>query len=243
MQIGLISLEGGLKDNAIPRNVSSSIMILPENLEAFSSYIAEITEILKKEYAISDPNLTLDVQFDKEGSYEVLNPSSLQKVLFYLRNVPNGVMHMSTNIKGLVETSLNAGIMKLNKEELYISTSVRSSVKSRKEELTDRLVYLTEFLGGEISIEGDYPAWEYCADSRLREKVSEVYTRIFQKEPVFEAIHAGLECGMFADKIADLDAVSFGPDMFDIHTPKERLSISSTERVYKFIVEFLRSMK
>ncbi|OLA82045.1 MAG: hypothetical protein BHW44_11460 [Roseburia sp. 40_7] len=192
--------------------------------------IAEITEILKKEYAISDPNLTLDVQFDKEGSYEVLNPSSLQKVLFYLRNVPNGVMHMSTNIKGLVETSLNAGIMKLNKEELYISTSVRSSVKSRKEELTDRLVYLTEFLGGEISIEGDYPAWEYCADSRLREKVSEVYTRIFQKEPVFEAIHAGLECGMFADKIADLE-------------PKERLSISSTERVYKFIVEFLRSMK
>ena len=150
---------------------------------------------------------------------------------------------MSTNIKGLVETSLNAGIMKLNKEELYISTSVRSSVKSRKEELTDRLVYLTEFLGGEISIDGDYPAWEYCADSRLREKVSEVYTRIFQKEPVFEAIHAGLECGMFADKIADLDAVSFGPDMFDIHTPKERLSISSTERVYKFIVEFLRSMK
>lgn len=243
MQIGLISLEGGLKDNAIPRNVSSSIMILPEDREAFSSYIAEITEILKKEYAISDPNLTLDVQFDKEGSYEVLNPSSLQKVLFYLRNVPNGVMHMSTNIKGLVETSLNAGIMKLNKEELYISTSVRSSVKSRKEELTDRLVYLTEFLGGEISIEGDYPAWEYCADSRLREKVSEVYTRIFQKEPVFEAIHAGLECGMFADKIADLDAVSFGPDMFDIHTPKERLSISSTERVYKFIVEFLRSMK
>lgn len=82
MQIGLISLEGGLKDNAIPRDVSSSIMILPEDLEAFSSYIAEITEILKKEYAISDPNLTLDVQFDKEGSYEVLNPSSLQKVLF-----------------------------------------------------------------------------------------------------------------------------------------------------------------
>lgn len=243
MSFGLVSLEGGLKDNAIPRDVSSKLVIAPADLDVLKGYVANIADILQKEYAISDANLTVDVDVEAEQEYEALNQTSLQKVLFYLRNVPNGIMHMSTNIKGLVETSLNSGIMKLNQEELYVSTSIRSSVRSRKEELTDRLTYLTEFLGGEINIEGDYPAWEYCADSKVRGKVTEVYTKIFGKEPVFEAIHAGLECGMFADKIKGLDAVSFGPDIYDIHTPKEHLSISSTERVYQFIVEFLRSMK
>ena len=143
---------------------------------------------------------------------------------------------------GLVETSLNAGVMKLGTKDFYIVSSVRSSVSSRKEELTEKLTYLAEFLGGTVAVEGDYPAWEYRADSMVREKIAEVYTRMFGKEPVFEAIHAGLECGMFADKIPGLDAVSFGPDNFDIHTPNERLSISSAERVYRFLVELLGSI-
>ena len=144
---------------------------------------------------------------------------------------------------GLVETSLNAGIMRQKPDAFFISASVRSSVKSRKEELADKLTHLAEFLDGSIVIDGDYPAWEYCADSYVRGQVAKVYQDLFDKEPVFEAIHAGLECGMLADKIDDLDAVSFGPNNYDIHTPKERLSISSAERVYRFLVELLRSMR
>lgn len=243
MSFGLLSLEGGLKDNAIPREAVSAVMIAPEEEERFRQCTEEITSVLKKEYLVSEPELSVSIETEEEGTYQALTASSMQKVLFYLRNVPNGVMHMSLNMKGLVETSLNAGILKLDQEMFSVSTSVRSSVGSRKAELADRLTYLTEFLGGEIEINGDYPAWEYQADSRIRDQVAAVYRELFGKEPVFEAIHAGLECGMFAGKIEQMDAVSFGPDNFDIHTPKERLSISSAERVYRFLTELLRSMK
>ncbi len=243
MQIRLLSLEGGLKDNAIPREADATLMIASEDKKTFDSHIEEITKILQKEYAATEPKLFVSTSLQEVSVCDVLDASSMQRILFYLRNVPNGIQHMSVNLKGLVETSLNAGIMKLSEDGFFISSSVRSSVKSRKEEVADRLTYLTEFLGGEISLDGDYPAWEYQENSMVRDKVFEVYKKMFGKEPVFEAIHAGLECGMLSDKIKDMDAVSFGPDNFDIHTPKERLSISSAERVYRFLLELLRSMK
>ncbi len=243
MQFGIVSLEGGLKDNAIPRDVKAVLVIPADQRDVLQGCLDEIEEILQKEYAIVDPGLTVSAEDLKEGGYEALDTASMQKVLFYLRNVPNGVMHWSANMPGLVETSLNAGIMRQKPDAFFISASVRSSVKSRKEELADKLTHLAEFLDGSIVIDGDYPAWEYCADSYVRGQVAKVYQDLFDKEPVFEAIHAGLECGMLADKIDDLDAVSFGPNNYDIHTPKERLSISSAERVYRFLVELLRSMR
>ena len=243
MPYGISSLKGGLKDNAIPREVSASLLLPEDGLEAFQSIVAEITEILQKEYAVTEPGLSVDIKVYDKFSVSVLTPSSMQKVLFYLSNVPNGIMHMSTNIKGLVETSLNAGIMELGKEEFFMTSSVRSSVQSRKQALADKLTYLAEFLGGTLTVEGDYPAWEYCADSKVRQQAAEVYRRLFGKEPVFEAIHAGLECGLFCGKIEGLDAISFGPNNLDIHTPKERLDIPSAERTYRFLTELLRSMK
>ncbi len=243
MEIGIAAFSGGLKDNAIPREAECLLVLAKGQMQVFDSYIVEITEILKKEYAVSDPGLCVSVLIKEQKQYAVLDAASMQNVLFYLGNVPNGVMRRSTNIKGLVETSLNAGISKLDEAAFRVTSSVRSSIGSRKAELADRLALLAEYLGGTIRIEGDYPAWEYCADSKLRAKVAGVYSDMFGKEPVFEAIHAGLECGIFCDKIKGLDAVSFGPDNFDIHTPKERLSISSTERVYRFLTELLRSMR
>ena len=133
--------------------------------------------------------------------------------------------------------------MKLTTDGLELTASVRSSVSTRKEELKDKLEYLAEFLGGEISVSGDYPAWEYRKDSPLRDKMVEVYEEMYGQKPNVVAIHAGLECGILSGKIADLDCVSFGPNNFDIHTPKERLSISSTEKVWKLIVEFLKRSK
>ena len=167
----------------------------------------------------------------------------MARVIFYLRHVPNGVQHMSTVMPGLVETSLNLGILKLEDQALLATSSVRSSVSSRKEDLRDRLEHIAEFLGGEIAVSGDYPAWEYVEDSKLRTLMGDTYREMYKKEPVMEVIHAGVECGLFSEKMPGLDCVSYGPDIFDIHTPQERLSISSTKRIYEYTVEVLKRLK
>lgn len=243
MEMGVVSLAGGLKDNAIPRECTAELLIPAEKKEEFAAYVAELEAILKKEFAASDAGVCIRTDFSEETEREILSYRAMAKVIFYLRNVPNGVQHMSRVMPGLVETSLNLGILVLNEEALKMVTSVRSSVSSRKEDLCERLSYIAEFLGGEISVSGDYPAWEYKADSAIRETISAVYKELFEEEPVFEAIHAGLECGILSGKIKDLDCVSFGPNNYDIHTPKERLSISSTEKVWKLLIEFLKRCK
>ena len=136
---------------------------------------------------------------------------------------------MSGTIKGLVETSTNIGILKTSENEVMGSSSIRSSVETARDSLSDKIAYLTEFLGGEYERQGVYPAWEYRKDSPLRDKMV--------------AIHAGLECGLFYKKMEGLDCVSLGPDMKDIHTSEEVLSISSTERVWKYLVKVLEALK
>ncbi len=240
MELGVISMAGGLKDNAIPREHTAEVLIPVDKKEEFLTYLEELTGVLRREYAVSDAGIQITAEEGGVQEAQILSYASMSKVLFYLRQVPDGVQHMSRVMPGLVETSLNLGILKLTEDALLTTTSVRSSVSTRKEELLDRLTHLVEFLGGEVEVNGDYPAWEYRADSRLRETISEVYSDLFDEEAVFEAIHAGLECGILSGKIADLDCVSFGPNNYDIHTPKERLSISSTEKVWKLLKEFLK---
>lgn len=239
LELGICALNGGLKDNAIPREAVCDILITGEEREELERIVSELNEILRKEYQASDKDIELRAEFLGNGASQVLGYRSQSRILFFLRNMPNGIQNWSREL-GLPETSLNAGIMKMTEEEFSVSFSIRSSVKSRKEELMERLSYLVEFLGGTATFTGNYPAWEYQKNSPVRELVKEVYRDLYGKEPKIEAIHAGLECGILSEKIEDLDCVSFGPDNFDIHTPKERLSISSTERVWKFILEFLK---
>lgn len=240
MEFGIVTLAGGLKDNAIPREARAELLIPAEKKKDFIGLTAELETIFKKEFAASDADVRIDVETGEETEAEILSPNAMTRVIFYLRNVPDGVQHMSRVMPGLVETSLNLGILTLDEDALRATTSVRSSVSTRKEELRERIEYLAEFLGGGIAVSGDYPAWEYRADSKIRTAISEIYRELFDEEPVFEAIHAGLECGILSGKIPDLDCVSFGPNNYDIHTPKERLSVSSTEKVWKLLVEFLR---
>lgn len=243
MELGITALAGGLKDNAIPRECAAELLIPEERKEAFVSCLDNVEGELKKEFASADAGITLTRQFGEIKQTEILSYNAMARVIFYLRSVPNDVQHMSQVMPGLVETSLNLGILELKEDGLYATSSLRSSVSTRKEDLKDRLEHLAEFLGGEILVSGDYPAWEYRADSKIRDTISAVYEELFGEKPVFEAIHAGLECGILSGKIADLDCVSFGPNNYDIHTPKERLSISSTEKVWKLLVEFLKRSK
>lgn len=138
---------------------------------------------------------------------------------------------------------MNPGILELGAESCKIVSSIRSSVGSAKEALAEKVCYLCEFLGGDCESEGDYPAWEYRKESKLREIMQDVYEKMFGEKPEVKAIHAGLECGLFYEKIPMLDAVSFGPDMKDIHTTEEKLSISSTERMWRYLVKVLEEIR
>ena len=240
---GIISLAGGLKDNAIPRECVAELLVPQENVNLVKEIADNLSAELKNEFVVADPAVCVEFENLGEAEADILDFASVSRVIFYLRSVPNGVQNMSQVMRGLVETSLNLGIMELKEDALYTVTSIRSSVGTRKADLLDRVTGVVELLGGEVEVEGDYPAWEYKQDSELRPQIANVYETLYGKTPVFETIHAGLECGLLSDKIKDLDCVSFGPDNFDIHTPKERLSISSTGRVWDFIVEFLRQAK
>ena len=239
----LITVQGGQKDNAITRESIAELLTVKENVEAVKEYAASMQTAWREEYTGTDEGITVTVTEEGEQDAKVLHPTSKEKVVFFLVNVPYGVQKMSGTIKGLVETSTNIGILKTSENEVLGSSSIRSSVETARDALSDKIEYLTEFLGGEYERQGVYPAWEYRKDSPLRDKMVEVYEEIYGQKPNVVAIHAGLECGLFYKKMEGLDCVSLGPDMKDIHTSEEVLSISSTERVWKYLVKVLGALK
>ena len=236
-------LNGGLKDNAIPRTAQALILAGKEEGTAIAAYAKVFTEALQKEYTGSDEGICVTVEAQGIGTEPVLHPVSQEKVLFFLMQYPNGIQKMCGFMEGLVETSCNLGITKLTPKALVGSASVRSSVGSAKKDLADKIAYLTEFLGGDFQIEGEYPSWEYKQDSTLRPLMVEVFREMYHREPEVKVIHAGLECGLFYEKIPGLDCVSLGPNMQDIHTTEEKLSISSVERVWEYLLEVLKKIK
>ncbi|MFR1112272.1 MAG: M20/M25/M40 family metallo-hydrolase [Blautia sp.] len=150
---------------------------------------------------------------------------------------------MSGNIPGLVETSMNFGALELKEHAFYASSGIRSSVNAAKYALSDQVEYLTEFLGGDYGMEGAYPAWEYRENSPLRDHMVKIYQEMYHKDPTVEAIHAGLECGIFYEKMPGLDCVSIGPDILDIHTPQERMNVESVKRVWEYLLNVLKTLE
>lgn len=243
LEYHIIDLEGGTKDNVITRESTAELLIDPDDLTAAETFLAGLQASLRTEYAGSDEGITLSLQDLGCGEAQILHPASREKVLFYMMQIPFGVQKMSGVMDNLVETSLNFGIMKLDAEEFRAGSSIRSSVETAKMAVSDKLKYLTEFLGGEYTTRGIYPAWEYRKESPLRDTMVQVYKELFDKNLEVVAIHAGLECGLFYKKLEGLDCVSIGPNMFDIHTPEERLEIASVERVYRFLLKTLEVLK
>ena len=239
----LISLEGGQKDNAITRECNAKIMICAQDVSIAADFAVDMTRKLQEEYAGSDEGIVIQVTDEGIKEAMVLHPTSREKVLFFLMNIPFGVQKMSGTIQGLVETSVNIGILKLFEEELLAVSSVRSSVGAARDALADKIAYLTEFLGGDFEVKGAYPAWEYRKDSPLRDKMVSVYEEMYGEKPQVVAIHAGLECGLFYEKMEGLDCVSIGPNMKDIHTSEELLDIASTRRVWEYLLKVLESLK
>lgn len=236
----LTELQGGLADNAIPRETTALFRVEDHKTEAFHETIGRLERELKQELAGKDSGVEIQVCREPEGDAGTgICGAMLQKAAALLMSVPNGVQSMSADIEGLVETSLNLGILTMG-EALYLEFSVRSSLESAKYNLIKRLEALLNLAGGSVEVSGDYPGWAFKKDSPLREKLVRVYERMYGKTPQIAAIHAGLECGLISAKLENLDCVSLGPDMCDIHTTEETLSIASTRRVWEFLLEVLR---
>ena len=235
----IVSVSGGLKDNAIPVHAEAGIAVADG--EAARAACERLEAAFRNEFCVTDPGVTVRVSAGGDGL--PMDETSTGRVLCLLTCAPNGIQTMSADIEGLVQTSLNLGILSTGEAGVQASYCVRSSVETQKQMLVDRLRCLTEMLGGELTVSGDYPGWEYLQESPLRDLMTAVYTEQYGSAPKIEAIHAGVECGMFAGKLPGLDCVSFGPDLFDIHTFRERMPVSSVQRTWKLVIEVLKRMK
>lgn len=242
VNLRIASISGGEKDNSIAPFANASIIVSEDEKELAIKLIEETAEKIKKEYAVTDAGMVIEAEAGADAHGNVYNAETTSRIILALTHIPDGVIRMSNDIKGLVQTSLNLGVVKEENEDILLTYLLRSSVESEKEYLIARIQNFAEVIDCNLTISGTYPAWEYKQDSRLRGIMSDAYEKLSGKKPQIQAIHAGVECGMIAEKVSDLDCVSFGPEILDIHTPKERLSISSVERTWKLVLEVLKNL-
>lgn len=238
--IECISISGGNKDNAIPRECKAEILVNKQNLPKVKEEVERMDRIIKSELSSTDSGVTVSLTEEGFGTYTVMMPSDFENILFYLNNIPNGIVNMNPDIQGLVETSLNLGIIITEDNCMTAVSAVRSSVGSRRDYIIKKLCNMAEKAGGFAEVRGKYPEWAYNKESYLRDVVLDVYRELFNKEPVTNVIHAGLECGYLSSRKPDMDIVAMGPDIYDIHTTEERMSVESVERVYRLIIEVLK---
>jgi dipeptidase D len=239
MPLCLTSFTGGSKDNAIPRTCQATMVAMGINLERINPIAEELQAEIREKY--DEPEVMIQA-FDVDAlGGNSLSTEDTSKVIGLLCAAPNGIQAMSEDMPGLVQTSLNLGIAKLG-SHFSITFSVRSSVNDEKQALLKQLEDMAALFGGTYSQMGSYPAWEYKKDSVLRDTMVRIYSEMFGTEPQVLAIHAGLECGLLGEKLPGLDCVSVGPQMYDIHTSRERLDIASTERTWNFLLEILKNL-
>jgi len=238
MPLCLTSIVGGSKDNVITRSCQATLVAMGTHLDRINGIAEELQAEIREKY--DEPEATVQA-FDVDAlGGNSLTTEATAKVIGLLCAAPYGVQKWSEDMPGLVQTSLNLGVVKLG-ETFNATFSVRSSVNSEKVELLENLRSLAQMFGGEYILHGQYPAWEYRKESYLRDTMVRVYKQMYEKEPQVLAIHAGLECGLLGEKIPGLDCVSIGPSMQDIHTSRERLEIASVERVWQFLLEVLKA--
>ena len=235
--ISIKDIRGGNADNAIPRECECTFSCENDPCDL----IRELAEGVKAKYSDIEPDVTFTLEKTECTTAGVCTEDSV-RLISLLDKLPSGIIAMSTDVEGLVETSLNMGILKLGTDKAEVSFSVRSAKGTEKQKLGARLEAIAKEHGAEYSTRGEYPAWEYKKDSHLRDVMKSVYEDMYGKSPEIVIIHAGLECGIFSEKLEGIDCVSIGPNNYDIHTTEERLSLSSLERVWDFLIRVLKEI-
>lgn len=237
--VGIVDLQGGSKENVIPKDGHVDFLVKETDIHEAENAVDAFHAAMKAEFSTADPDIHLKFTTEEVCEKQVLDEVSMGKLVIALNNMPNGVQSMSMDLPGLVETSLNMGVVEMNETAFSVKFSIRSSVASAKNYLGSKVELLARSLGADVMFHGEYPAWPYARDSRFRDICVDIYRRQYGKEPKIDILHAGLECGILSSKIPGLDCISIGPDMFGVHTPNERLSISSAARVWEYIKEIL----
>ena len=236
----IIAVSGGAKDNAIPRDAVALVAV--KDLAAAEAAAKALGEALQNEYRTADPDIRVSLE-PAASDLMPMDEDSTRRVAAFLFCAPNGVQMMSAEVAGLVQTSLNLGQVYTDGDAVIARFMIRSSVNSQAAETTGKVIALTEALGGTVDIPASYSAWQYRPDSHLRDVMVEAFRAVYGEEPRIAALHAGLECGILSGKMPDLDCISFGPDLTNIHTPRERLHIASTERTWTLTLETLKRLK
>ena len=236
-ELRICSIHGGNADNAIPR---SAYCIFTSSIKRAGEILTIAAEAIEP-HKQSEPDIHFEINTVPSATLPFTEDSS-RKIVNLVCEEPSGVVGMSEDIEGLVETSLNIGVIESTESGARVTISVRSSKNDKKTALVKKITNIATKFGAECLERGEYPAWEYKKDSHLRDVMSALHERMYGKPPKIMAIHAGLECGIFAGKLDGLDCISIGPDNFDIHTTEERLSLTSAESVWKFLLEVLKNI-
>lgn len=237
------SLNGGSKHNAIPREADAVILVKAEDTELLKGKTAEWDKTFKEEFRASDSDVRVELEVLNNEYDVVFSKETQENVVNFLYLIPNGINSMSMDIEGLVESSQNLGVVTTGKDGVEFISAIRSSVRSLKKELFNRVEALAELTGAKVERKSDYPEWSYDPDSKLRKVFVDVYEKMYGKTPIINAMHAGVECGLFKEKFGDIDMISFGPNMYDVHTPDEHVSISSIGRTWDYLLEVLKEIK
>ncbi|MCD8324214.1 MAG: aminoacyl-histidine dipeptidase [Clostridiales bacterium] len=234
---------GGEKDNAIPNRCRAVLVASAGNAAKLEEAAADFSAVVRAEYAVTEPDFFLTLTRQEETSAAVLSGRAAETLTALLEHLPSGVLRMMPDFPDMVQTSLNLGILRLEKKEFSMTFSVRSASATEKEWVLKRMKDLTEMVGGRWELSGDYPAWEYRQDSKIRQVMAETYGELTGQAPILTGIHAGVECGLILEKMPGIDCISYGPQMRDIHTARERLNIASVQKNYELTTQVLEKLR
>ncbi len=240
LNVQLSSFNSGNKHNAIPREAFAVLVVPNAAKNDFEETIKKCNETIQKEFLTKEPNVNMFAE-PTEMPARVMTEEFGKRLMSSFYAMPHGVIRMSPDIKGLVQTSTNFAIIETREDEVYVLTSQRSSVETEKQYVGGMVVSALELGGATVKTGDGYPAWEPNVNSPILNAAKDIYTRMFGHEPKIEAIHAGLECGLIGEKYPGMDMLSFGPDLRDVHSPDEKISIPSTNKCWKLLVEIIKN--
>jgi dipeptidase D len=234
-------INGGSLRNAIPREAFATLAVSNQKVEAFKKFVAEFTAVVSKEFAVTEPDLSISVK-TIDTPKEIINKAEAEKIINLVLAIPNGVMRMSDSMQGLVETSTNLAIVQAENGKLMIANLLRSSVDTAKEALGYRMESIAALAGVEVELTGAYPGWKPNMDSAIMKTMIQTYESLYGKKPEIKAIHAGLECGLLGGVYPNFDMISFGPTIRNPHSPDERVHIESVEKFWNFLLATLKNI-